>query len=188
MKYLCQGFKMRNLYLLSLMVMCALVFTGCGPKYLVQKTYHSPLNSHECLEVCAKENTICESNQILDYEDCVAKVSYEARSAYHDALDSYGKQTKHYEMSLWRYERALEAYTHSVSCLTCKKDDKKCKALHVSKPNPPKTPIAPNFEDIVKHYIASCTPTNRCEIAYEACFSACGGHVQLHEHCISGCD
>jgi hypothetical protein len=190
-KYLCQGLKMKYLHLLFI-VASALIFSGCGPKYSVQKTYQAPLNSHECLEECAQKRTSCESSAILDYEDCVANVSLDASDAYYDALNSYALQAKRYERSLWQYERAIKTYAHSISHFTCKDSDKKCqkeyRALQTNKPTPPEAPKAPNFEDIIEHYIASCAPSNRCEVAYEACFGACGGQIQLHQHCISGCD
>jgi len=186
-KHLCQGFRMRNLYFLIIAAF-TLIFNGCGPKYAIQKTYHAPPNIHECLQRCSDKRLSCESNAMLDYEGCVVNMSLEARDAYYDALQSYGAQLKHFDMSLWRYERTLERYTHSISRLTCKDDDKKCKPLHVNKPKPPKAPIVPDFEDIFKHYIAPCEPSNKCEVAYEACFSGCGGQIELHKHCISGCD
>jgi hypothetical protein len=66
--------------------------------------------------------------------------------------------------------------------MNASKVDRKCEPLHVNKPKPPKTLIAPNFEDIIKHYIAPCEPSNRYELTHEVYFSVRGEQIELHKH------
>ncbi len=162
--------------------------TGCGPKYVIKKSYHSLSASNWCIQSCQERLESCEKRLRLEYDNCLKLAQIRAKESYYNGLELYKRELKDYKKSLIQLQKVFDSYSLASSRLcTCKdeNDKKLLRALQAIKPIAPK-PL--ELEKITSYTILGCKLSSRCEVGFEACFSACGDKIEMHRFCISGCN
>lgn len=194
-----------------LIVLIALLFSGCGPRYVIKNQYIPPVqvNSQKCLDNCALSRQACQSQCQQRYQYCLDDAYGKAKAvevdemrAYDMAYARYMMDVSHFQMRMREWDRDYHDYSRDLSHFqsrcerekdpySCKKRDELRNYLNRMKhdrPREPWVPTRPTFEQILVNQQSFCSTNCGCEQTYDNCFVGCGGTVIPHKICVENCD
>lgn len=199
------------MYRWLLWVCIALLFAGCGPRYVIKNEYIPPASSRSqpCLNNCSLIRQGCQDQCQRNYQYCLddaygkAKaVEMDEQRAYEMAYSRYQMDVMRFEMDLRHWQRDYYDYSRDLSHFQrqCEqnKDPNACKRrdelrrymnrLNHDRPREPWVPTRPTFEQILVNQQSFCTTNCGCDQHYDTCFVGCGGQVIVHKICVENCD
>lgn len=194
-----------------LLAFIALMFVGCGPRYVIKNEYIPPRqsSSSKCLEQCSWVRQNCQAQCQQNYQYCLDDAHHKAKALEISELRAYDVAYMHYRMEWGQYqhrlhdwERAYHEYSRDLSHYQreCERDKKSsaCRkrdeiSTHLNhlkhkRPYEPRMPIRPSFEHILADQQSYCSTDCGCDQAYDHCFVGCGGTVIPHKICVENCD
>ncbi len=194
-----------------LLMLIAIFFIGCGPKYIVKKQYTPSNNASfsSCVSGCSEQKELCELESNRNYEVCLnntydrAKDMYENQLAMYDrAYDDYLFDLRKYNKIQYKMERKYnflkKDYKYFNHQCVKKKDFYACdrrniiqKEMHHMKKNAkryPQEPLKPSLYHITRTQQSFCKQSNKCQKNFDMCYTNCGGSVVPYKFCVSNCD
>jgi len=188
-----------------------LFFAGCGPRYVIQNEYISPISggSKVCLNNCAGIRQSCQNQCQRNYQYCLDNAYAKAKAvevdeqrAYEIAYSRYQMDYTQYQFAFQRWQRDYYDYSRDLShyqnqCererdpYACKKRDELhhyMNRLSHEQPREPFVPVRPTFEQILVNQQSFCSTNCGCDQSYDNCFVGCGGQVIPHKICVENCD
>ena len=194
-----------------LMLLMALLLSGCGPRYVIKNQYIPPtqVNSQKCLDTCALSRQACQAQCQQRYQYCLDDAYAKAKAvevdemrAYDMAYARYMMDLSHFQMRMREWDRDYYDYSRDLSHFqnrcerekdpyACRKRDELRNYLNRMKhdrPREPWVPVRPTFEQILVNQQSFCTTNCGCEQTYDNCFVGCGGTVIPHKICVENCD
>lgn len=194
-----------------LAVIVVLLFSGCGPRYVIKNQYIPPpqRNAQACLDTCANTRAHCQGICQQNYQYCLDDAYVKAKAVERD-------EQREYEMAYLRYNMDFSSFQHHIriwerdyhdysrdlahfqnkcerekDAYACQKRDELRNYMNRLKRDRPREPRAParlSFEQILVNQQSFCTTNCGCEQAYDNCFVGCGGQVIFHKICVENCD
>lgn len=194
-----------------LMIVMALVLSGCGPRYVIKNQYIPPVRttSTQCLDQCAFARQSCQAQCQQSYQYCLDDAYAKAKAVEQEELRAYDMAQMRYMMDFSLYQSRLHSWertysdysrdlAHFQSECEQKKDAYACQRrdelrnqinrLRRDRPRQPWVPVHPSFEQILVNQQSFCTTNCGCEQTYDTCFVGCGGTVIPHKICVENCD
>lgn len=189
-----------------------LVFSvGCSPKYVIKNQYIPPKEPSmlSCVNICAKDKTLCLQNCQTTYNICEQSAYSRAKDISNMENLKYEKSYAHYLYALKRYKQELLFWQQTFDkrymdfsyftkkCqndkdkFACKRQQELYKELNnikANKPFEPSLPLKPRFSDIYNQELQSCSKSCHCESIYDSCFVSCGGEIIPYKMCVSNCE
>jgi len=194
-----------------LILLSALLFSGCGPRYVIKNQYIPPTqtNSQKCLNQCAQARGACQAQCQQRYQYCLDDAYGKAKAVEQEELRAYDMAYMRYQMDFTQFRHRLHTWerdyhdygrdlSHFQSRCEREKDAYSCKRrdelrnhlnrMKRDRPREPWVPVRPSFEDILVNQQSFCTTNCGCEQTYDNCFVGCGGTVIPHKICVENCD
>lgn len=194
-----------------LMLVVLFIFTGCGPRYVIQNQYIPPSSSamNGCLNNCTVVRENCQNTCQRNYQYCLDDAYGRAQVAQREALRDYDMAYARYRMDFLHYQHVFHDwqrdyydfsrdYNHfaqkcdkTKDAYACKKRDELksyLKRLNRDKPREPWVPVQPSFEQILANQQALCSTDCGCDNGYDHCYVGCGGQVIPHKICVENCE
>lgn len=194
-----------------LILLVALVFSGCGPRYVIKNQYIPPVStkSTQCLDNCTLIRQSCQAQCQQSYQYCLDDAYAKAKAVEHEELRAYDMAQMRYMMDFSHYQSRLRAWerdyydysrdlAHFQSKCEREKDTYACQKrdevrnymsrLKRDRPREPWVPVRPSFEQILVNQQSFCTTNCGCDQAYDTCFVGCGGTVIPHKICVENCE
>jgi len=188
-----------------------LLFTGCGPRYVIKNQYIPPIAgvSKGCLDNCSSIRNSCQDQCQRRYQYCLDDAYGKAKAVEQDEIRAYDMAYSRYMMDFSRFQSSMhmwerDYYDYSRDFnhfqLQCErqKDNYSChkrdelanhlKYMKRDKPREPWMPAKPSFEQILVNQQSFCSTNCGCEQSYDNCFVGCGGQVIPHKICVENCD
>ena len=188
-----------------------LLFTGCGPRYVIQNQYIPPASgmTKGCLDSCSRIRSSCQDQCQRSYQYCLDDAYGKAKAIEVQEFRDYDMAYSRYLMDFSQYrsrahmwERDYYDYNRDLShfqnlcergkdAYACQKRDElrsHLKRMNRDKPREPWAPSKPSFEEILVTQQSFCTTSCGCEQSYDNCFVGCGGQVIPHKICVERCD
>jgi len=193
---------------------CLLLFTGCGPKYIIKSEYTPPpetKNSKLCLDNCQNKQIKCQENCQNNFQNCMLNAHDLAKKSEGQRIQNYQYQMQQYNIRYQEFsyrnmnydreiqhlnslshmkDRECKKYGDKRSCMELSNIQKDLKHLKHKKPYPPVQPGYPDFNSLLLDQQEKCSILKDCgcENNYNQCFSSCGGKINFHQICVENCD
>ena len=178
------------------------------PQYKVEKIYID--GNRDCIKQCEKERNKCEIACKKEYQKCLDNAYKRAEKIYKISLEKFNEKLdrynslyeeylEKYDKWFFRYEIVYNEYQYySRQCSKDPQDKYACKkanrlhreleTLRYIKPAPPFKPQPPDFKEILENEKKNCINNCNCEEKFDACFSSCGGKIEVKQICIKNCE
>lgn len=194
-----------------LMLGILLLFTGCGPRYIIKNQYIPPVGgiSKGCLDNCSSIRNSCQVQCQRQHQYCLDDAYGRAKAVEQDELRAYDMAYSRYLMDFshfkndfhnWErdyndYSRDYDHYRYQCERekdrYACEKRDEianRLKHLKKDKPREPWVPVKPSFEQILVTQQSACNTSCGCDESYDGCFVGCGGQVIPQKICVENCN
>ncbi len=172
-------------------VLSALFFIGCSPKYKVVSEYEVPKSqsAKACLIECQKQYGSCKEICSANLEICKTKAYKVAKQNFDRLMQSYVLQLERYtrEMQFYELERELYYFNGFYS----RGYGYYPRGMMWTFPfymNRPMIPLRPTLENEIRLAEKQmCSVDCGCTKAYDECYVGCGGIIKDKEVCVENC-
>lgn len=190
------------------LALLVLLLSACAPqKYQTRYAYTPPggNNGVSCIQRCSAQRHQCQQRFSVASGQCLQSARQQARREMPGRVAAYEKAIAVWEVRIERYQRDLRLYElrrHDYSLMhelarDCRRGIKKpgyehdCNrrlprwrsAFWLDKPvYPGKAPRRPTLQGVTASIAAkTCAQQNQCGVAYNQCYSGCGGTVKPYQ-------
>jgi hypothetical protein len=177
-------------------VLSALFFLGCSPKYKVVNEYVSPKteSGKVCLGECQKQYGNCKEICKANFDICKVKADETAKANYESKMQQYLVLQERYIDDMEMYQLEIDLmygfngfgygygygyngyYPHSIFMM---------RPMPLFRPVRPRKPSL--AQEIQLAEMKMCQIDCGCTKSYDNCFIGCGGEVKTSRHCIENC-
>jgi len=193
------------------LLLLALLFTSCSPRYEIKTHYQLPFTFTEKEEVksCLSEKKRCQIRCNQRQDRCLAVARKSAKDEFKNVKNDYKVQLRDYNDEMDKYQRKMRNFEHKERRLEsdirdyrnrCNLDKPKSYACHQLnelksdlrhltdlEPEEPLRPFKPTLSENIRQAEASCSNECGCDKAYDSCFTASGGTINYERFCIENC-
>lgn len=179
-----------------ILIIAALFFAGCAPRYVVKNQY-VPLQTEEfslCVSAYEAEKTICEQNCRVEYQMCLDNAYERAKNIHESQLVKYNELYNNYLFEFRVYQRHQHNFNTNYRSLErdykyfshecnkkkngfpCKRRNELMHSMEMMKRDRfrrPRVPKKPSLNSIVRsqqsYCVSDCSCSKNFDIGYESC-------------------
>ena len=193
------------------LLLLALLFTSCSPRYEIKTLYAVPTNfqGKQGVKGCLAEKRECQTRCNQRQDRCLAKAREVAKDEFVNVKNEYKVELRHYNLDMKKYEKQMRELEHqerrlesdirhyTSSCDTAKPKSYACRQLSElrsdlreltdTEPDEPSRPSQPSLSQEIRQAQASCSNECGCDKAYDTCFTSNGGTIRYERFCVENC-